>query len=63
MLSDATQIVRHGPLRIKSHRAEVYIATNLNGEAPYFTASLELAIQAGNAAAIAFDPNVERLPT
>lgn len=62
-LSNATQIVRHGPLPIRSESAEVYVATNLNGRAPYFTASLESAIQAGNAAAIAFDPNVERLPT
>jgi hypothetical protein len=62
-LSNATQIVRHGPLPIKSSRAEVYVATNLNGRAPYFTASLESAIQAGNAAAVAFDPRVERLPT
>ena len=61
-LSNATQIVRHGPLRIKSSCAEVYVATSLNGQAPYFTASLESAIQAGNAAAIAFDPKVERLP-
>ena len=61
-LSDATQIVRHGPLRIKSSRAEVYIATNLNGQAPYFTASLESAVQGGNEAAMAFDPGVERLP-
>ncbi len=62
-LSNATQIVRHGPLRIKSSIAEIYVATNLNGQAPYFTASLESAIQGGNAAAIAFDPKVERLPT
>jgi len=62
-LSNATQIVRHGPIGIKSSRAEVYVATNLNGQAPYFTASLESAIQGGNAAAIAFDPKVERLPT
>jgi len=62
-LSNATQIVRHGPLRIKSSCAEVYVATSLNGQAPYFTASLESAIQGGNAAAIAFDPKVERLPT
>ncbi|MFN7941126.1 MAG: FAD-dependent oxidoreductase [Thermoanaerobaculia bacterium] len=61
-LSNATQIVRHGPLAIRSSRAEVYLATSLNGRAPYFTASLESAIQAGNAAALAFDPNVERLP-
>jgi hypothetical protein len=62
-LSNATQIVRHGPLHIKSSIAEVYIATSLNGQAPYFTASLESAIQGGNAAAMAFDPTVERLPT
>jgi hypothetical protein len=62
-LSNASQIIRHGPLGIKSSSADVYVATNLNGHAPYFTASLESAIQAGNAAAIAFDPKVERLPT
>jgi hypothetical protein len=62
-LSSATQIIRHGPLGIKASGADVYVATNLNGHAPYFTASLESAIQAGNAAAIAFDPTVERLPT
>lgn len=52
-----------GPRKVHCYSAEFYIATNLNGQAPYFTASLESAIQGGNAAAIAFDPNVERLPT
>lgn len=61
-VSSATQIVRHGPLGVKASTAEVYVATSLNGLAPYFTASLESAIQAGAAAAAAFDPSVERLP-
>ncbi len=61
-ISSATQIIRHGPLAVKSAGAEVYVATSLNGLAPYFTASLESAIQAGAAAAAAFDDSVERLP-
>jgi len=60
--SSATQIVHHGPLPIRAQSDEVYISTNLNGHAPYFTASLESAIQSGAAAAAAFDPGVERLP-
>lgn len=59
--SDATQIVRHGPLPVRSGAAPVYLATSLNGRSRYFTASLESAIQAGAAAAAAFDPRVERL--
>lgn len=62
-LSDATQVVRHGPLRVQSRHGPVFLATSLNGAAPYFTASLESAIQAGAAAARAFDPSVLRLPT
>ncbi len=59
-LSSATQIVHHGPLPVCGAASRVYIATSLNGRAPYFTASLESAIQAGAAAAAAFDPRVER---
>ena len=62
-LSTATQIVHHGTLPIKSEGHEVYLGTNLNGKAPYFTSSLESAIQAGYAAAMAFEPEVEMLPT
>ena len=62
-MSDATQIVRHGPLRQRAAGSQVYLATNMSGAAPYFTASLEAAIQAGAAAAAAFDAHVERLPT
>ncbi len=62
-LSDATQIVHHGPLRARAEGAPVYLATSIAGTAPYFTASLEAAVQAGAAAAAAFDPRVERLPT
>ncbi|NQV14966.1 FAD-dependent oxidoreductase [bacterium] len=62
-LSAATQIVKHGPLSIKNEGAPLYIATSINGKSPYFTASLESAIQAGNAAAAAFDIEVTRLPT
>lgn len=62
-VSSATQIVRHGALPVKAAGQAVYLATNLNGLAPYFTASLESAIQAGAATAAAFDPSVERLPT
>ncbi len=54
-LSSATQIVRHGPLPVRCETAPVYLATSLNGRAPYFTASLESAIQAGEAAAVACD--------
>jgi hypothetical protein len=62
-LSDATQIVRHGPLGVRAKGLPVFIATNMSGAAPYFTASLESAIQAGAASAQAFEPLVERLPT
>ena len=61
-ISSATQIVHHGALPVRAASSEVYIATSLNGQAPYFTASLESAIQAGAAAAAAFDPSIERLP-
>ncbi len=61
-ISSATQIVQHGSLPVRCASAAVYIATSLNGQAPYFTSSLESAIQAGAAAAAAFDPAVERLP-
>lgn len=60
--SAATQIVRHGPLPLRMDTAPVFLATNLHGLAPYFTASLESAIQAGAIAAEAYDPAVERLP-
>ena len=61
-VSSATQIVHHGALPVRAASSEVYIATSLNGQAPYFTASLESAVQASAAAAAAFDPSVERLP-
>jgi hypothetical protein len=61
-LSSATQIVHHGALPVRAASSEVYVATSLNGQAPYFTSSLESAIQAGAAAAAAYDPRVERLP-
>lgn len=54
-LSSATQIVQHGALPVRCATAPVYLATSLNGQARYFTASLESAIQAGEAAAVAFD--------
>ena len=47
---------------VRAASSEVYIATSLNGRGPYFTSPLESAIQAGAAAAAAFDPSVERLP-
>ncbi len=62
-MSDATQIVRHGPLPMCASGAPVWLATNMSGAAPYFTASLESAIQAGAAAAAAFEPRAARLPT
>jgi hypothetical protein len=62
-MSDATQITVHGPLPVRHRTAPVFVATHMNGLAPYRTASLEAAIQAGAAAAAAFDPGVERLPT
>ncbi|MGB1016387.1 MAG: FAD-dependent oxidoreductase, partial [Nannocystaceae bacterium] len=61
-VSSATQITHHGPLPVRAATAPVYITTNLNGLSPYFTSSLESAIQAGSAAAAAFDPGVQRLP-
>jgi hypothetical protein len=61
-LSSATQIVARGPLPLKMHGADVFLATNLHGQAPYFTASLEAAIQAGAIAASRYDNNVETLP-
>jgi hypothetical protein len=61
-VSSATQIVHHGALPVRAASSAVYIATSLNGQAPYFTASLESAVQASAAAVAAFDPSVERLP-
>lgn len=61
-MSAATQIVQHGPLPVRCANAPVFLASHLNGLARYFTASLESAVQAGAAAAAAFDPGVERLP-
>ncbi len=61
--SSASQIVRFGPLPVKNAHLPIYLATNINGKSPYFTASLESAIQAGNAAARAFDKRVLQLPT
>lgn len=60
--SSATQIVRRGPLPMAMAGRDIYLATNLHGQAPYFTASLESAVQAGALAAQCFDPGVERLP-
>ncbi|MSP56484.1 MAG: hypothetical protein EXR69_12915 [Myxococcales bacterium] len=51
-----------GLLVRRSRTAERYVATSLNGLAPYFTASLESAIQAGADVAAAFDAGVGRLP-
>jgi len=62
-LSAATQIVDFGPLAIKNEHAPLYLATSLNGKAPYFTASVESAILAGNAASRALDESVLQLPT
>ena len=61
-LSSATQVVHRGPLPVKMARAPVFLATNVHGQAPYFTASLEAAIQAGAIAAQHFEPDVEQLP-
>ena len=41
---------------------DVFLATNLHGRAPCFTASLETAIQAGALAASWFDRRVQPLP-
>ena len=60
--SSATQVVARGPLPLSAAGADVFLATNLHGLAPYFTASLEAAIQAGAIAASAFDSTVEHLP-
>ena len=60
--SSATQITRQGPLPVSRLGGRVLLATNLHGRAPYFTASLEAAIQAGAIAATAFDGDLERLP-
>ena len=60
--SSATQIVGHGPLPVRQVVAPIFLATNLHGRAPYFTASLESAIQAGAIAAKAYDQEVEDLP-
>lgn len=61
-LSSATQIVQRGPLPIAVEGANIFLATNLHGQAPYFTASLESAIQAGAIAARRFEPAIESLP-
>lgn len=47
--------VEHGPLAVKNAKAPLYLS--------YFTSSLESTIQAGSAAASAFDAGVLRLPT
>jgi hypothetical protein len=57
--SSATQIVRRGPLPIRAKDTNVFLATNLHGLAPYFTASLEAAIQAGAIAAHTCEPRVQ----
>jgi hypothetical protein len=59
--SSVTQIVGRGPLPPAMNGANVFLATNMHGRAPYFTASIESAIQAGALAAEAFDPDVEKL--
>jgi hypothetical protein len=61
-LSSATQIVPVGPLPLRGAADPVFLATSIHGETPYFTASLESAIQAGAIAAARFDPGCERLP-
>lgn len=61
--SSATQIVEHGTLAVKNENAALYLSTHINGQSPYFTSSLESTIQAGSAAAFAFDKGVIRLPT
>ena len=60
--SSATQVVHRGPLPVKMTGTPAFLATNMHGQAPYFTASLESAIQAGAIAAQHFEPAVERLP-
>ena len=60
--SSATQIVELGPLPLGVPGSNLFLATNLHGLAPYFTASLEAAIQAGAIAAAHYDARVERLP-
>ena len=60
--SSATQIVCRGPLPIALEAADVFLASSIHGETPYFTASLEAAIQAGAIAAARYDASVERLP-
>jgi hypothetical protein len=59
-LSHATQILADGPLPPKAHGVPVHIATSLNGASPYFTASLESAVQAGAGAAANFDATLKR---
>mgnify|MGYP000132337354 FL=1 len=59
--SSATQIVGRGPLDVRIGATDVFVATNLHGRAPYFTASLEAAVQAGAIAAEAFDPRIDQL--
>jgi monoamine oxidase len=61
-LSAATQITGVGPFPLRGEGVDVYLATNLHGLAPYFTASLEAAIQAGCIAAAAVEPEVQPLP-
>lgn len=60
-VSGATQVSGAGPLR--QVVAGAVLATNAHGLAPFFTASLEAAVQAGALAATAVDPGrVARLP-
>ena len=60
--SHATQIIDRGPLPLALDGMDIFLASNLHGQAPYFTASLEAAIQAGALAAQHYDPTVESLP-
>ena len=62
-LSAASQIVAAGPLPLRAQGADLVLATGIHGKAPYFTASLETAIQAGAVAAREVDARVLRLPT
>jgi hypothetical protein len=61
-VSAATQIVGAGPLPLRADGVDVVMACNLHGQAPYFTASLEAAIQAGAIGAAAVEPGIEQLP-
>ena len=60
-LSNATQITKYGNLPIFLTK-DIILGNNLHGKSPYFTASLETAIQCGYIGAFNIDDSIINLP-